>query len=414
MTSCLSSRVGVAHPGTQHSWQTALAFQEASALSWYATSYYYKTSAWPDRAVALLPAGLRARADKELRRRRFDPLDDSLVRRAWETEFLERPIGRYVSRNLMRQLQNGRHRRFPRRLLGLFGREPVDVVWSPQDCVEVFEQLKSRGVLCILDQPIGHFQSLDRTMRAEYERHPDFFFGDQVGVEPRMLEQQKRAVEIADFVVVGSAFAAVTMLENGVDPAKVRVIPYGYNERLFPSEMPQRRPLDGRPVEFLFVGLVGARKGLAYLLEAFSLVDPRKARLTLVGPLDMPPATLDRYAQHVNYVGQVTRAEMPDVMTRADCFVFPSLFEGGGIVLYEAAACGLGLIQTSACGDGVRHGQNGVVIPPSSTEALVAAIEAATAGDTLSEWENASWRLRTERTWAAYRSAARDLVRSAA
>jgi hypothetical protein len=34
-------KVGVFHPGTQHSWQTALAFQEAGTLAWFATSIFY-------------------------------------------------------------------------------------------------------------------------------------------------------------------------------------------------------------------------------------------------------------------------------------------------------------------------------------------------------------------------------------
>jgi glycosyltransferase involved in cell wall biosynthesis len=412
--SCLPSRVGVAHPGTQHSWQTALAFQEASALSWYATSSYYKTSAWPDRSVALLPAGLRARADKELRRRRFDPLDDQLVRRAWETEALERPIGRFVSRDLMLRLQRDRHRRFPNRLLRLFSREPVDVVWGPHDCLEAFEQLKPCGVTCILDQPVGHFASLDRVIRAEHERHPDFFFSEQVGVSPEVLERQQRAAEVADLIVVGSDFAARTMVENSVAPNKVRIIPYGYDERSFPEQSPKRQPLKGRPAEFLFVGLVGARKGAAYLFEAFRRIDPTKARLTLVGPLDMPPETFRRYADYVNYVGSVTRPEVIEHMRRADCLVLPSLFEGSALVLYEALAMGLPIVQTASSGLGADDGVNGVVLTDLTVDRLQAAIEDATADpERLESWGEASWTMRTDRTWAKYRSGVRELVKSA-
>ena len=42
-------RIGVFHPGTQHSWQTALAFQEAGMLGWYATSAFYDPARWPYR-----------------------------------------------------------------------------------------------------------------------------------------------------------------------------------------------------------------------------------------------------------------------------------------------------------------------------------------------------------------------------
>ena len=382
-------------------------------LRWYATSYYYKTSAWPDRLVALLPSELRSRAEKELRRRRLDELDDRLVRRAWETEFLERPIGRFISRDIMRRLQAGRHARFPARLLRLFEREPVEVIWGPQDCVEAFEKLKKHGVVCILDQAVGHFASLDRVLREEHERHPDFFGADQVGISGKALDRQRRATEVADLIVVGSEFAAQTMIDNSVDPRKLRIVPYGYDERRFPTEQPRRQPLNGRPTEFLFVGLVGARKGAAYMLEAFRGIDARRARLTLVGPLDLPSETFARYARDVNYVGSVTRAEVLDHMRRADCLILPSLFEGSALVLLEALAMGLPIIQTASSGLGAQEGVNGIVLKEVSADHVRSAAESVIACmERTRNWGDASWQMRADRTWANYRSAVRDLVQS--
>jgi glycosyltransferase involved in cell wall biosynthesis len=398
--------VGVAHPGLQHAPQTALALQEAGWLAWYATSFYFKRSAWPDRALALLPP-LRRRAERS----RLDSLDDRLVRRALETDLVEKLGERVLSNDAKGRLQVRRSLRFPRRVLRLAEREPVDVLWAPHTSLEAFEALKPRGVRIVVDQSTGHPASLHRIQAEEYERHPDFFASAPRAPSAAAIERQQRVAELADLIVVGSAFAASTFVENGVDAGKLRVVPYGYDERLFPAQRPQRAPIAGRPVEFVFVGRVGAMKGAAFLLEAFRRVDPSRARLTLIGALDMPRETFARYAGSVTWLGQAPHADIPRLMGRADCLVFPSLFEGGGIVLYEAAAAALGVIQSDACGDGVR-GDNGVVVPRASAEALAAAIETATRGDQAERWADASWRIHAERSWARYRQTVAETVRA--
>ncbi|NIQ94071.1 MAG: glycosyltransferase family 4 protein, partial [Desulfuromonadales bacterium] len=74
---------------------------------------------------------------------------------------------------------------------------------------------------------------------------------------------------MADVIVVGSPFCAQTMIDNGCPEEKIRIVPYGFDETLFPAVPPQREPPEGRPMRFLFVGAVHARKGAAYLLQAF-------------------------------------------------------------------------------------------------------------------------------------------------
>lgn len=60
----------------------------------------------------------------------------------------------------------------------------------------------------------------------------------------------------------------------------------------------------------------------------------------------------------------------------ADAFAFPSLMETFGIVLVEAMAAGLPIITTDApgCRDIIRHGQDGLMVPPTDFAALAAAM----------------------------------------
>ena len=59
-------------------------------------------------------------------------------------------------------------------------------------------------------------------------------------------------------------------------------------------------------------------------------------------------------------------------MEKADVFVFPSLFEGFGLVLLEAMASGLPVITTQNTGgpDLIQEGKEGFIIPAGSVEAL--------------------------------------------
>jgi glycosyltransferase involved in cell wall biosynthesis len=152
------------------------------------------------------------------------------------------------------------------------------------------------------------------------------------------------------------------------------------------------------------VGSIHPRKGVATLLKAFVNIAPETARLTLVGRLGIPPATFQRFRHRVNHVGSMTRSEVVKHFLAADCFLFPSLFEGGGIVLYEACAAGLGIIQSAYCGDGVRDARNGQILAEVSTPALAAAVSAlANEPPQLERWQAASWEMRLDRTWQRYR-----------
>ena len=297
------------------------------------------------------------------------------------------------------------NRAFGRQTIRLIEREPVDVVWGYNtSALEVFRWAKKRGIRCVLDQTVGHLNSLNHYLLAEQERHPEFFINSYRPFSQDMIDRQNEEIAEADLVAVGSAFCARTLVENGCPPEKIRVLNYGFDESLFPSQRPQRAAAGNRALNCLFVGEVGPRKGLAYLLKAFMNIPPDKAHLTLVGNLTVPPVTFNKYADRVRHVPQVPRSEVARFFAEADCFVFPSLFEGSAIVLYEACGAGLGIIQTDRCGDGVRSGVNGLVLREISVPALTEAMEKIINNPALLErWQTASWGSRGERTWANYR-----------
>jgi glycosyltransferase involved in cell wall biosynthesis len=138
-----------------------------------------------------------------------------------------------------------------------------------------------------------------------------------------------------------------------------------------------------------------------------------KAQLTIVGRLAIPTVTFDKYASRVRHVSHVPRSEIAGFFTGAECFVFPSLFEGSAIVLNEACGAGLGIIQTDRSGDGARCGQNGRVLKEISVPALTEAVDQIASDRGLRErWQAASWARRETRTWTDYRTRVASLVSS--
>jgi len=374
-------------------------------LGWYATSAFYDPSRWPYALERYLPRKTSERLNREFRRRYNAFLDPAKIRQfgwwEWSEVFLRR-LGRQRLANYCNDLGN---QAFCKQTIRLIEREPVDLVWGYNtSSLEVFEWAKKRGILCVLDQTIGHPASQNQIMFEEQERHPEFFIKSHLPFDQASISRQNAEIAQADLVVVGSEFCARTMVENGCAREKILVVNYGFDETFFPKQQPKRAATRNRALQCLFVGEVGPRKGIAYLLQAFMNIPADKANLTLVGSLAIPQTTFKQYAGRVRHVPQIPRSEVAHFFAEADCFVFPSLFEGSAIVLNEACGAGLGIIQSDRCGDGVRSGQNGQVLKDISVAALTKALEQIVANPSLCEsWQAASWAGREERAWATYR-----------
>ena len=138
--------------------------------------------------------------------------------------------------------------------------------------------------------------------------------------------------------------------------------------------LPPANPPAGPVRRLLFVGLLVPRKGVHLLLEA--LADPRlPPDLTLSVAGDGPEReSLQTRAGELGLAGRVEflgfRADVPDLLARADAFVLPSLLEQQPLVLIEALGAGLPCLATDVGGVADQLGPDGVVVPAGSAAAL--------------------------------------------
>jgi glycosyltransferase involved in cell wall biosynthesis len=142
------------------------------------------------------------------------------------------------------------------------------------------------------------------------------------------------------------------LLEAGVTPKRVRVIPNGVDTDEFAPRQVSRPALglpEGRLV--LFIGDIRTpRKNLDTLLRA--MVNVSDATLVVVGSTARSP--YPRLAVTLGLESRVAflgfRRDVPELMRAADIFVFPSRYEACSLVLLEAAASGLPIVAAAAAG----------------------------------------------------------------
>ena len=142
-----------------------------------------------------------------------------------------------------------------------------------------------------------------------------------------------RVAKAARRIVVGSEFTAREVTELlDVPPEKLRVIPYGVGEP-FVSE---GRAAEGRYV--LSVATLEPRKNLRRLLDAFERAGLDDHELRVVGARGWGRVRIG--GARVRWLGEVDDEELATLYRGAACAAYISLYEGFGLPVLEAMACG--------------------------------------------------------------------------
>lgn len=156
------------------------------------------------------------------------------------------------------------------------------------------------------------------------------------------------------------------VMRNGVDFARGRVDDEAVLQVTGSFDLPADVPV------FLFVGRLITYKGLPLILDALGKLarQGKDFRMVFVGK-GPDRELLERQARELGiedrciFVGPVyDRDALRAWNTRADLFLFPSTFDTNGLVVREAAACGLAsaLVRGSCAAEDITDGENGFLI----------------------------------------------------
>ncbi|MBT8427686.1 MAG: glycosyltransferase family 4 protein [Erythrobacter sp.] len=349
-------QVAVFHPGTQHSRQTALALQQLGRLAFLATGLFDHPGSRIRRMTSALPGALSAPLRAELSRFASRGLDPAKVRAMARYELPERIASRLGATELAIRLDAALNAAFGRKVAGMAAREGPMVLWGYDGSSETaFEDPRAADCYKILDRTMADSRSWNEERERIAETHGDWLGKGSPAWGVNKIAMDDAEFTAADKIVCGSPFVMDTIrtysqVEGVAD--KLELLPYGFDAALFGSDVEPAYLPEPEPLRFLFAGQVSARKGVQHVLEAFDKLPKGSARLTLLGQVAMPGHILARYRDTVDIVGAVPRAQVPAIMREHHALVFPSHNEGSALVLPEAMASGLAIIQTAAAGLG--------------------------------------------------------------
>jgi alpha-1,3-rhamnosyl/mannosyltransferase len=212
--------------------------------------------------------------------------------------------------------------------------------------------------------------------------------------------------------------------EFGVDAQRITAIPLGVEPSFRPASQAETdavRAKYGLPDRFaLYLGSNKPHKNLVGLVRAWVTLPDPPAGLVVAGAWDdrFPDARRlaeSRGVKNISWLGRVAEADLPALYSAARAFVFPSLFEGFGLPVIEAMACGTPVICSNTTALPEVVGDAAVLVEPGDPVRLGVAIQETLGDDALlaqlrekglRRAARFSWERTAARTLEVYRQAA--------
>lgn len=335
-------RVSISVGGRFHAFDLALQLLKKGFLGQLITSYpklYTKRYGIPPEPVCSV-------IGKEVMKRGWDRVPAS-IRSLWNPDFF---INTYFDRRAAKKLTSC----------------DVFVGWANQSS-RTLQKAKSFGAVTVLERGSSHIKYQNDVLRAEYERW-GVRAPHHLLPHPRIIEEELREYEEADYISIPSLFVKRTFLERGFPESKLIHIPYGVDLSRF-----RQIPKTDDVFRVVFAGGMSLRKGVHYLLQAFSELNLPNSELLLMGGMsdEMLPF-FKKYEGSYRYIGRVPQSELYKYYSQGSVFAMMSIEEGLALVQPQAMACGLPVIATTNTGaeDIVRDGRDGFIIPIRDITAL--------------------------------------------
>jgi len=218
-----------------------------------------------------------------------------------------------------------------------------DVLWMPMHSLPYLRSKKTKTFVTIHDLAFKFF--------------PEFFPKKDLR---RLNHFTDYAVKRSDGIIAisNSTKNDILKLYPKIKEDKIKVIYHGYNKELFNENISEARIKDAKakyriPYSryIIYVGALQPRKNLDVLLDAFEYLrrDATHKDVGLVIAGDFGWLYQDfiekaKQRERVSVIGKFETKDLPSLISGAEAFVLPSLYEGFGLPILEAMACGVPVV----------------------------------------------------------------------
>ena len=215
-----------------------------------------------------------------------------------------------------------------------------------------------------------------------FERFPEFFtryarLWHFFFVNPRRIARK------SDRVIAVSQSTTHDLNEiYSINPPKPKVVHHGIGgdfkiiDRNDPTLLRVQKKYD-LPYKFiLYLGNIEPRKNISSLIESFkkfqkSNPDLEKYKLVLAGNISpLCQNIIKKEKENIQVIGYIDREDKPFVYNLASLFVYPSLFEGFGLPILEAMACGTPVIASNNSSIPEVAGDAAILIDPNRPQEI--------------------------------------------
>ncbi len=233
-------------------------------------------------------------------------------------------------------------------------KQKPDIFFSPTHYIPRFSPVKR--VVTIFDLSFLHF--------------PQMFKRSDLW---KLKNWTKYSIKNADHIITISNFSKQDIIKQyKIDKKKITVAYPGFDQEIF-------HPMGNKKDNYIiYIGTIQPRKNLVRLIEAVSRIDNLK--LVVVGKqgwkYEETLAAPKRFGveDRVQFLGFVPTEQLSDLISSSLAFIQPSLYEGFGIPVVEAMACGVPVLVSNVSSLPEIIGKAGLTFDPLSIDQIEQAI----------------------------------------
>lgn len=366
----------VANPNIgPHVKQSVLAYYQHDLLLRFYTTFY-EHSHYP---LSRLLSFIFPKIKKELKRRTFEELPYRLIQGKPFNELIRITSARKFSIILTDWIWERSELLFDRWVASKLKEDFGFVHVVEHAALATIKKAKFMGIPVFYEQSSVHHHVFIKMIHTQIAKYPAFdnditkIWYDESSV--RRNKRRDDELNLADFIICNSTFTKNSLVEIGINPAKILTIPLG-----FPDVRKYNLPNHRKAGKIIFMGAgnLTLGKGTHILLNAWKEINlyTNDAELWLVGKNNLPDEFTSDLPTNVKLINNIPRAQLMDLYYEADVFIHPTLADGFGMVISEAMSCGLPVITTynSAGPDIIDDKINGILIPSDDKSAIINSI----------------------------------------